>query len=178
MGVLPRAAEEVLDSALVSELTVVTADGRLVAYPLIPLYDGERIHMTSSVLFSRKLEHIKADPRVSVSVTDPVAAPALERLGLDLLTVQGTAAVVEEDLHEDWMRLLPLWRRKEPVIDRFVKQRFGIPLFFERSVIEISPRRVLLFPADGDPEVHDVPDAPARAVHRAGQPAETKDEVA
>ena len=53
------------------------------------------------------------------------------------------------DLHTDWERLLPLWRAKEPVIDKFVKMRFGIPLFFERSVIEITPVRVTLW-ADGD----------------------------
>ena len=35
------------------------------------------------------------------------------------------------------------------MIDSFVKKRFGIPLFFERSIIEIAPRRVLYWP-DGD----------------------------
>ena len=63
-----------LDAALVAELTVVDDRGRPVTYPLIPLYDGERIYMTSSTLFSRKLEHIKANPKVAVSVTDPVAS--------------------------------------------------------------------------------------------------------
>lgn len=161
MGVLPGPVEEVLDSALVSELTVVGAGGRLVSYPLIPLYDGERIHMTSSVLFSRKLEHVKADGRVAVSITDPVAAPALERLGLRAVTVQGSARVVEGDLHEGWMGLLPLWKAKEPAIERFVKQRFVIPLFFERSVIEIAPRRATLWRLDGEPQVHDI--VPGRA---------------
>ncbi len=36
-----------------------------------------------------------------------------------------------------------MWRAKEPAIDFFLKKRFGIPLFFERSVIEITPQRVL-----------------------------------
>jgi hypothetical protein len=154
MGVLPPAAEEALESALVSELTVVGADGCLVSYPLIPLYDGELVHMTSSVLFSRKLAHIKDDPRVAVTVSDPVAAPALERLGLAGVTVRGRARVVEDDLHEGWMRLLPLWQRKEPAIERFVKQRFAIPLFFERSVIEIEPVGVVLWWRGGRAERH------------------------
>ena len=47
--------------------------------------------------------------------------------------------VVEDDLHAGWETLLPLWRAKEPVIDSFVKKRFGIPLFFERSIIQITP---------------------------------------
>ena len=73
MTALPAPVEELLDAALVGELTVVDARGRPVTYPLIPLYDGERIYLTSSTLFSRKLEHIKANPQVSLSITDPVA---------------------------------------------------------------------------------------------------------
>ena len=73
MGALPQPVEELIEAALVAELTVVREDGRPVTYPLIPLYDGERIYMTSSVLFSRKLEHIRGNPRVAVSITDPVA---------------------------------------------------------------------------------------------------------
>ena len=57
MGLLPEAIEELLNTALVGELTVVDENGRPVTHPLIPLYDGERIYLTSSVLFSRKLEH-------------------------------------------------------------------------------------------------------------------------
>lgn len=145
MGLLPEVAERVLHAALVAELSVVNGAGRIVTYPLIPLYDGERIYMTSSVLFSRKLEHIKANPRVAVSVTDLSATPTAD---FGRVTVQGDARIVEDDLHAGWMRLLPLWEAKEPVIRKFVRQRFGIPLFFERSVIEISPRRVLLWTGD------------------------------
>jgi general stress protein 26 len=138
-GVLPEPVAALLDAALVAELTVVDGDGRPVSYPLIPLYDGERIYMTSSALFSRKLRHIKANPRVSVALTDPVGVPVQP---FARATVQGDARVHDGDLHADWERLLPLWRAKEPVIDKFVKMRFGIPLFFERSVIEIVPTRV------------------------------------
>ena len=96
--------------------------------------------MTSAALFSRKLRHIKANPKVSVALTDPVGVPAEP---FARATIQGDAVVLDGDLHTDWERLLPLWRAKEPVIDKFVKMRFGIPLFFERSVIEIAPTRVL-----------------------------------
>ncbi len=151
MTAFPEAADQVLRAALVAELTVV-GDRGPTTYPLIPLWDGERIFMTSSVLFSRKLEHLKGDPRVAVSVTDATATP-----GVDVfhpITVQGDARVIEDDPHEGWMSLLPLWREKEPVIDKFVKQRFALPLFFERSIIEITPRKVLVWPPDGgSPEV-------------------------
>lgn len=139
-GVLPAPAAALLDAALVAELTVVDGRGRPISYPLIPLYDGTRIYMTSAALFSKKLRHIKANPKVSVALTDPVGVPAEP---FARATIQGDAVVVDGDLHTDWERLLPLWRAKEPVIDKFVKMRFGIPLFFERSVIEIAPTKVL-----------------------------------
>jgi hypothetical protein len=141
-GILPAPVEALLDVALVAELTVVDGDGRPITYPLIPLYDGRYVYMTSAVLFSKKLRHIKANPRVSVALTDPVGVPAQP---FARATIQGDATVVEDDLHSGWETLLPLWRAKEPVIDSFVKKRFGIPLFFERSIIRITPRRVLLW---------------------------------
>jgi hypothetical protein len=139
-GGLPAPVETLLAAALVAELTVVDRKGRPVTYPLIPLYDGERVYMTSAVLFSKKLRHIKANPKVAVALTDPVGVPAEP---FARATIIGDAQVAEDDLHSGWERLLPLWRAKEPAIDWFLKRRFGVPLFFERSVIEITPRRVL-----------------------------------
>lgn len=159
MGALPQPVEDLLDAALVAELTVGRGDGRLVSYPLIPLYDGQRIYFTSSILFSRKLEHLKADPRVAVSITDPVATPGVDPFRR--ATVQGDARVIEDDLHRGWMgEVYELWKAKEPVIEKFVRMRFAFPLFFERSVIEVRPRRVLLWPpdpgSDASPEVFEV----------------------
>jgi hypothetical protein len=155
MGTLPAAAAELFDEALVAELTVVDADGRPVTYPLIPLWDGERVYMTSSTLFSRKLEHIGGNGRVSVAVTNPASVGGRE----DRVTVQGDARVIAEDPHGGWERLLPNWSAKEPAIVAFLKARVALPLFFERALIEIVPRRVLYWP-DGDttraPQVTDL----------------------
>src|ERR671915_1615648 len=101
MGRLPEPIEKLLDAALVSELTVLDRAGRPVTYPLIPLYDGELIYMHSSVLFSKKLEHIKRNPRVSVTITDPIAAPVEP---FRRVTIQGDAVVIEDDLHHGWER--------------------------------------------------------------------------
>ena len=145
MGVLPQPVEELLETALVAELTVIDHEGRPVTHPLIPLYDGRQILMTSSVLFSRKLEHIKANPRVSVAITDPVATDVLP---FRRATIQGHAAVIDDDLHSGWERtVLPLWRKKEPAIDFFLGKRVALPLFFERAVIQIAPRRIYLWEA-------------------------------
>lgn len=146
MTTLPDPVVRLLDAALVGELSVVDAGGHPVTYPLIPLYDGEHIYLTSSTLFSRKLEHIKSNPKVSLSLTDPTAVGGRT----DRATIQGDARIIEEDPHGGWERLLPIWEKKEPSIVYFLKQRVALPLFFERSLIEITPRRALYWP-DGDP---------------------------
>jgi len=145
MGWLPDPVEALLEVALVGELTVVGRDGRPITHPLIPLYDGEKIYLHSSTLFSKKLEHIKRDPHVALALTDPVAMKG----NPDRATISGTARVIEDDPHTDWERLiLGLWRKKEPAIDDFLKARVALPLFFERAVIEITPERCLYW-ADG-----------------------------
>ena len=101
--------------------------------------------MTSSSLFSRKLEHIRANPKVSLSITDPVAVDGRT----DRATIQGDARIIEDDPHGGWERLLPIWEQKEPSIVYFLKARVALPLFFERALIEITPRRVLYW-SDGD----------------------------
>lgn len=160
MSVLPAAIEALLDTALVSELTVVDARGRPVTHPLIPLYDGELIYLTSSVLFSKKLEHIKENPRVSLSISDPNAV-RVERFAR--ATIQGDATVDDSDLHSGWEeRVLPLWREKEPVIDQFLGKRVALPLFFERAIIEVAPRRAFLWEdgrTDRAPQVFELAEA-------------------
>lgn len=138
MATMPDPVARLIETALVGELTVIDRRGRPVTYPLIPLWDGERIYLTSSSLFSRKLEHIRGNPRVSLSITDPVAIGG----AVDRATIQGDACVIEEDPHGGWERLLPIWERKEPSIVFFLKARVALPLFFERALIEITPRRV------------------------------------
>jgi len=146
MGWLPEPVERLLEVALVGELTVVGPNGRPITHPLIPLYDGERLYMHSSTLFSKKLEHIKRNPKVAVALSDPVAMKG----NPDRATIQGTARIIEDDPHSQWEGLiLGLWRRKEPVIDSFLKMRVALPLFFERAVIEITPERCLYW-AEGD----------------------------
>ncbi len=145
MATMPIPVAELLDRALVGELTVVDAKGRPVTYPLIPLYDGEHVYMTSSTLFSRKLQHIDANAKVAVSITDPISVGGRQ----DRVTIQGDARIIADDPHGGWERLLPIWSAKEPAIVAFLKERVALPLFFERALIEITPRRVLYW-SDGN----------------------------
>ena len=142
MATIPEPVTRLLDAALVGELTVIDGNGRPVTYPLIPLWDGEKIYLTSSTLFSRKLEHIRGNAKVSLSITDPDSVGG----AIDRATIQGDARVIEEDPHGGWERLLPIWEKKEPSIVYFLKARVALPLFFERALIEITPRRVLFWP--------------------------------
>ena len=143
MGVLPPDVEEVLNAALVCEFTVVTAAGRPVSHPMIPLYDGEKLYLHSSILFSKKLAHVRENPKVSVSITD-LGATHGDRL-LDRLTIQGDAVLHEADVHEEWQRILPLWIAKEPIVKMFYAKRVALPLFWERVIIEVTPRRAMLW---------------------------------
>ena len=147
MGVLPQEVEDVLAVALVGEFTVIDADGRPITHPMIPLYDGTSVWLHSSVLFSKKIGHIRANPKVSLAITDlggTHGEPLTRRV-----TIQGDATVHEGDVHKDWERIMPLWEAKEPIVRPFFAKRVALPLFWERVLIEIRPRRVLVWD-DGD----------------------------
>lgn len=143
MGALPEPVEDVLEAALVCEFTVVGPGGRPISHPMLPLYDGQKLYMTSSALFSKKLDHIRANPRVAVSFSDRTAThgePLPHRV-----TIQGEAVLVEDDPHTTWQRILPLWTAKEPIVKVFFAKRVALPLFWERALIEVTPRRALLW---------------------------------
>jgi hypothetical protein len=104
---------------------------------------------------------IKRNPRVSLSLSDPVGIPTQP---FSRATIQGDARVIDDDLHQGWYRLLPLWEAKEPIIKTLLKpmQKLGLPLFWERAVIEILPKRVLWWPngdTTRDPQVTDLREA-------------------
>lgn len=154
MGALPAAVEEVLNRALVCEFTVINAAGQPVTHPMIPLYDGEKIYLHSSILFSKKLGHIKGNPKVAMAITD-MAATHGDPLR-DRVLVQGDAVVLDEDPHTTWERILPLWIAKEPIVKAFYAKRVALPMFWERGLIEVTPRRTLVWPGgrtDAPPQV-------------------------
>lgn len=157
MGGLPEPVEDVLNAALVAEFTVVNARGEPVTHPMIPLYDGEKVWVHSSVLFSKKLEHIRRNPKVSLSISDLTAThgdPLRHRV-----TIQGDARIIDDDPHSTWERILPLWIAKEPIVKPFFAKRVALPLFWERALIEVTPRRALLWEGgrtDAAPRVFDL----------------------
>jgi hypothetical protein len=139
---LPYPVARLIDAALVGELTVIGPEGRPITYPMVPLLWGDRIFLTSSVLDSTKLEHIRANHRVSFSVTNPDAIGAYT----GKVTVQCDARIAEDDLHAGWERLLDNWERKDPITLGLLKSRRAFPLIFERALIELTPRRTWFWP--------------------------------
>lgn len=157
MGALPEKVEKVLSEALVCEFTVVSREGRPITHPMIPLYDDGLIYLHSSILFSKKLEHLRTNPKVSVAITD-LGATHGEPLPLRV-TIQGDATVQDEDPHHTWERILPLWIAKEPIVEKFYKMRVALPLFWERGLIQVVPRRAFVWDegrTDRPPVVHEV----------------------
>ena len=157
MATLPHPADEVFRRALVCEFTVISATGRPITHPMIPLYDGEKVYVHSSVLFSKKVEHVRRNPKVSLSISDLGAThgdPMTHRV-----TIQGDAVVIDDDPHTTWERILPRWIEKEPIVKDFYAKRVALPLFWERALIEITPRRALVWEAgatDRPPRVFEV----------------------
>jgi len=157
VGAFPERIERILRAALVGELTVVSRRGRPISHPMIPLYDGDKLYVHSSILFSKKLAHVRHTPKVALSISDPTAThgdPLADRV-----TIQGDAQLFEGDVHEEWQRILPLWKEKEPIVEMFYAKRVALPLFWERVLVEITPRRALLWEdgrTDRPPQVFEV----------------------
>ncbi len=147
MPALPYPVARLIDSALVGELTVVGDDGRPITYPMTPVLWGERIYMTSSAVDSAKVAHIKANPRVSFSVTDK-SATGMTR---GRVTVQCDAKVSENDLQHGWEELVGAWTKKDPSVRGMLASRLAFPLLLERILIELTPRKTWFWP-DGDTE--------------------------
>jgi hypothetical protein len=142
VGTLPEAAERIVNAALVAEFTVVDSRGRPITHPMIPLYDGEFVFVHSSILFSKKLGHVRANPKVALAITDPVGTPVEP---FHRVLIQGDAIVIDDDPHTCWERIMPLWAAKEPAAQEFFKKRVALPLFWERALVQIAPRRVFVW---------------------------------
>jgi general stress protein 26 len=142
---LPYPVARLIDAALVGELTVVDRDGRPITYPMTPMLWSERIYLTSSVLDSAKIAHIKTNPRTSFSVSNPAATGGMA----GRVTVQCDARVSEDDLHAGWEQLIQGWTRKDPAVKAMLRSRLAFPLLVERILIELTPRKMWYWP-DGD----------------------------
>ncbi len=118
-------------------------------FPLLYFYESNtgKFAVTSSILFSKKIEHMKKNPKVSLLFSNPDGS----RMGKHTVLVQGVARCDGSDLEHGWEKWLPYWRKKEPYIDAFLAEREKFSWFWKRIVVEVQPEKVLAW-KDGNIE--------------------------
>src|SRR5438094_1635901 len=112
----PNWVRDVFEHYLICEFTSID-NGKPVTFPLLFFYNDNppKFAVTSSILFSRKIEHMKKNPKVSLLFSNPEGS-GIEK---QVVLVQGIAKCDDSDLDHGWERYLPMWRKKEPYIDGF-----------------------------------------------------------
>ncbi len=125
---------------MICEFTTISK-GKPVTFPLLHFYDADsgKFTVTSSILFSRKAEHMKNNPKVSLLFSNPEGSG----IGKQTVLVQGVASCDDSDLDHGWERFLPYWRKKEPYIDAFLAEREKFGWFWKRIVIQVEPRKIM-----------------------------------
>ncbi len=136
---VPSWTRDVFENYLICEFTTISG-GKPVTFPLLFFYEPTTgvFTVTSSILFSRKIEHIKENSKVSLLFSNPTGS-GLEK---HAVLVQGIARIEESDLDHGWERFLDSWRRKEPYIDGFLAEREKFGWFWKRIVVRVEPRRI------------------------------------
>jgi general stress protein 26 len=136
---LPSWVQDTFNSYLVCEFTTVK-NGKPVTLPLLPFYqpDTGKLVVTSSILFSKKIEHMKKNPKVSMLFSNPEGTKS----GKHVILVQGTASTDDMDLDHGWEKYLPLWRKKEPYIDAYLNEREKFGWFWKRIAVQVEPKKI------------------------------------
>src|SRR5262245_57577025 len=111
---VPQWANDVFENYLICEFTSIS-NGKPVTFHFLFSYEPSTglFSVTSSILFSRKIENIRDNSKVSLLFSNPTGS------GIDkhAVLVQGVARLEEKDLDHGWERFLTDWREKEPYID-------------------------------------------------------------
>ena len=137
---VPHWVRESFDNYLICEFTTISHD-KPVTFPLLPFYlpDSGNFVVTSSILFSKKIENLKKNPKVSMLFSNPEGS----NVGKHAILVQGLSTYEDSDLDHGWERYLPYWRKKEPYIDGLLADREKFGWFWKRIVVKVEPRRIL-----------------------------------
>ena len=135
----PTWVQDVFNNYLVCEFTTVK-NGKPITLPLLPFYlpDSGRLVVTSSILFSKKVENVKKNPKVSLLFSNPEGSKG----GKHVVLVQGTAIADDSDLDHGWEKYLSYWRKKEPYIDAYLAEREKFGWFWKRISIQVEPKKI------------------------------------
>src|SRR5947209_17819158 len=96
---VPAWVRETFDSYLVCEFTTVKS-GKPVTLPLLPFYlpGSGKFVVTSSILFSKKAENVKQNPKVSLLFSNHEGS----KVGKHAVLAEGIAHADDNDLHHRW----------------------------------------------------------------------------
>ncbi len=136
---VPSWTKDVFENYLICEFTTISKE-RPVTFPLLYFYEPNTgvFTVTSSILFSKKIEHMKKNSKVSLLFSNPAGS----RIDKHAVLVQGIAKCEDSDLDHGWERFLPYWRKKEPYIDGFLAEREKFGWFWKRIVVQVEPQKV------------------------------------
>ena len=148
---LPADVAAVLSSTLSSEVATIARDGTAAAWPMVALWLPERSRfvLSTSIGFPAKIGHLRRDPRIALSFSDPTGSGLTSP---PVVLVQGTATVSEDVLTTSSADLLAHWRRVNALqpVSRFFSStppaRWFMDWYYMRLVLEVTPHRVLWWP--------------------------------
>ncbi len=137
---VPTWVREVFEKYLICEFTTISS-GKPVTFPMLYFYEANsgKFTVTSSILFSKKVENMKNNPKVSLLFSNPEGSG----IGRHVVLAQGMAECDDSDLDHGWERFLPQWRKKEPYIDAFLVEREKFGWFWKRIVVQVEPLKVM-----------------------------------
>ena len=131
--------QEVFQNYLIGEFTTIDKDTPK-TFPMLYFYKNNEFIMTSSVIFSKKIENIKKNPKTSLLLSDNTGSGVSEK---HVALLQGHASIDESDLDHGWEQYKEDWLKKEPLIQGYFDVRESLPTFWKRVIIKFKPTRVL-----------------------------------
>ncbi len=152
MADLPADVRAVLREFYTCEATTVNRQGEPLSWPTVNYFDeaaGEII-LAASIAFPVKALNARRNPHVSLLYSDPTGSGLAQP---PAVLVQGEATVAEISDYFD-PKVRGLFRgtvRHQPDMRRFISNRVSRRLFtwylFQRLLITVRPRRLLVWPA-------------------------------
>jgi hypothetical protein len=148
---VPPDVAAVLRDFYTCEATTVNRQGQPITWPALPYYDEEngQLILTASIAFCVKAQNARRNPHIALLYSEPTGtslahAPAV--------LVQGDATVAEM-LEYDTPQIRGLYRAmktRQPDSRRFLASQIAMRLFawylFQRAIITVQPRRILVWP--------------------------------
>ncbi len=170
----PEELLPLFERALTVEYASLTRAGAPVTYPLTPYVgdDATTLDVSTGLTYPAKAERARRNPKVALLYSDPLGS-GLEEAPVAL--VQGLATVRDADLQANTDRYVRLSMAKLPAVyegqPRFVLR--SLNWYFARLWVEVTPTRILWWPAGRLDEPPREWESPAGTMAPPSDPAPT-----